>query len=154
MTFHAMKRLILFIMLVQVSVYEVEASENVCSMFYQGLKGVPHDSLVIKERIIQSQFYKFKGCEVIFTSNERLMHDSKLPSFEAEKGSKLYDTGWRIDEQHRADGPGTGSYRIVKDKIECNIDWDHHAWLAEPAILEQSEFINMTVQCTDDSLSN
>lgn len=75
------------------------------------------------------------------------MKGSELPSFESPEGSMLYRAGWRIDEEYRADGAGYGSYGIMKDAVLCLVHWDQYSWVNERGEIEQSELINITIQC-------
>jgi len=123
--------------------------QNACKLFYSELKPVPHYRLSVNTGSLHSlsDGKKYRGCEVVFKSNEQLMHGSELPSFESPEGSTLYRAGWRIDEKYRADGAGSGSYGIVKDAVLCLMHWDRYSWLNETGEIEQSELINITVQC-------
>ena len=145
-----MKKLILaFLLLMPAIACAGEGVQNACKMFYNELKPVPHDKLSVNTGLLSSlsDGKKYRGCEVVFNSNEQLMMSSELPSFETPEGSMLYRAGWRIDEKYRADGAGSGAYGIVKDAVLCLIHWDHNSWLNEKGEIEQSELINMTVQC-------
>ena len=124
--------------------------QNACKMFYSELTPVPHAKLSVNTGLLSSlsDGKKFRGCEVVFNSNEQLMRGTELPSFESPECSMLYRAGWRIDEKYRADGAGSGSYGIVKDAVLCIINWDHYSSLNESGEIEQSDLINMTVQCT------
>jgi len=123
--------------------------QNACKMFYNELKPVPHDKLSVNTGLLSSlsDGKKYRGCEVVFDSNEQLMMGSGPPSFESSEGSILYRAGCRIDEKYRADGAGSGSYGIVKDAVLCLVHWDHNSWLNERGEIEQSELMNMPVQC-------
>jgi hypothetical protein len=123
--------------------------QNVCKMFYSELKPVPHAKLSVNTGLLSSlsDGKKFHGCEVVFNSNEQLMKGTELPTFESREGSMLYRAGWRINEKYRADGAGSGAYGIVKDAVLCLIHWDHYSSLNESGEIEQSDLINMTVQC-------
>ena len=145
-----MKKLLLALLLFMPAIACAgDGVQNACKMFYSELKPVPHDKLSVNTGLLSSlsNGKKYRGCEVVFNSNERLMMGSGLPSFESPEGSMLYRAGWRIDEKYRADGAGSGSYGIVKDAVLCLIHWDHNSWLNETGEIEQSELINMTVQC-------
>ena len=122
---------------------------NACKIFYGELKPVPHYKLSLNTGLLHSlsDGKKYRGCEVVFKSNEQLMKGSELPSFESQEGSMLYRAGWRIDEEYRADGAGSGSYGIMKDAVLCLVHWDQYSWVNETGEIEQSELINMTVQC-------
>lgn len=123
--------------------------QNACKIFYNELKPVSHYKLSLNAGLLRSlsDGNKYRGCEVVFKSNEQLMRGSELPSFESPEDSMLYRAGWRIDEKYRADGAGSGSYGIVKDAVLCLIHWDQYSWVNETGEIEQSELINMTVQC-------
>jgi len=124
--------------------------QEICSAFHEELKIIPHDSLVIRAGLVSGPFEgeKVPGCKVIFKSREALMGNSEnLPSFEAEEGSKLHREGWRINEQDRADGAGSGSYVIEKDTTLCIVSWDQHAWIDETGKSGQSAFIDMKIRC-------
>ncbi len=125
--------------------------QEACKAFYKELKAAPHYKLALNTGILQSVSTgeKFRGCEVVFKSDEKLMAQLELPSFEAPEGSKLWRDGWRIDEKYRADGPGSGTYGIVKDGVLCRISWDQYSFVNDAGEIEQSEEINMTVQCMD-----
>ena len=145
-----MKKLLLALLLFMPAIACAgEGVQNACKMFYNELKPVPHDKLSVNTGLLSSlsDGKKYRGCEVVFNSNEQLMMSSELPSFETPEGSMLYRAGWRIDEKYRADGEGSGAYGIVKDAVLCLIHWDHNSWLNEKGEIEQSELINMTVQC-------
>jgi len=145
-----MKKLLLALLLFMPAIACAgDGVQNACKMFYSELTLVPHDKLSVNTGLLSSlsNGKKYCGCEVLFNSNEQLMIGSELPSFESPEGSMLYRTGWRIDEKYRADGAGSGSYGIVKDAVLCLIHWDHNSWINETGEIEQSELINMMVQC-------
>jgi hypothetical protein len=145
-----MKKLLLALLLFMPATACAGASvQNACKVFYGELKPVPHYELSVNTGLLRSLSggKKYRGCEVIFKSNEQLMTGSELPSFESPEGSVFYRAGWRIDEKYRADGAGSGSYGIVKEAVLCLIHWDQDSWVNETGEIEQSELINMTVQC-------
>lgn len=144
-----LKKALLILLLLYPAVVYAGHLEDACNMFREELSVIPYDSLKVntkKWRSIQDdQIYT--GCEIVFRSNERLMKNKALPSFEAEENSKLYKGGWRIDESLRADGPGSGAYGIRKDNMLCIVNWDQFSFVNEQGEIKQSEFINMVVQC-------
>jgi len=145
-----MKKLLLALLLfMHATAYAGDGAQSACKIFYSELKQVPHYKLSVNTGLLRSlsDGKKYRGCEVVFKSNEQLMMGSELPSFESPEGSMLYRAGWRIDEKYRADGAGSGSYGIVKDAVLCLIHWDQYSWVNETGKIEQSELINMTVQC-------
>jgi hypothetical protein len=145
-----MKKLLLALLLfLHAIAWASDSVQDACKMFYDELKPVPHCQLSVNTGFLSSlsDGKKYHGCEVVFKSNELLMADSELPSFESPAGSILYRSGWRIDEKFRADGAGSGAYGIAKDAVLCRIYWDQHSWVNETGGIETSEFINMTVQC-------
>lgn len=122
-----------------------------CGMFYNELSLVPHDRLVQNIGRLRSENFvrgDFNGCEVIFASREELFKEGdSLPMFEPYEDSELYRQGWRFVNRYTADGPGSGVHGIVRNQVLCLIDWDQHAWINEAGEHEQSNLINMTVQC-------
>ena len=145
-----MKKLLLALLLFMPAIVCAgDGVQNACKMFYSELKPVPHYKLSVNSGLLSSlsDGKKYHGCEVVFNSNEQLMMGAELPTFESPEGSMLYQAGWRIDEKYRADGAGSGSYGIVKDTVLCIIHWDQYSWLNEKGEIEQSDLINMTVQC-------
>jgi len=129
-----------------------DSLREACDFFYKRLEPIPHYSLEVREGKLKSLSTgaDFFGCEAAFKSNVKLMKDSTyLPSFEAEEGSELYKEGWRIDEKYRADGPGSGSYGIVKGKMACVIHWDQFSYVDDNGEIQVSDEINMTVQCME-----
>jgi hypothetical protein len=125
--------------------------QHACNVFYKKLKAVPHYKLAVNTGLLHSVSTgeEFRGCELVFKSNEKLMAGLELPSFEAPEGSGLYREGWRIDEHYRADGAGSGAYGIVNGRLLCRISWDQYSFVNDAGEFEQSELINMTVQCMD-----
>ena len=145
-----MKKLLLALLLfMPATACAGDGVQNACKMFYSELKPVPRDKLSVNTGLLSSlsDGKKYRGCEVVFNSNERLMMGLELPYFESPEGSMLYRAGWRTDEKYRADGAGSGSYGIVKDAVLCIIHWNHYSWVNEKGKIEQSDLINMTVQC-------
>lgn len=140
---------VLFLSLFSTQALAASDVQKACKVFFRELKAVPSHSLTINTGLFQSVSTgeKFRGCEVVFKSNDKLMAGLEIPSFEAPEGSKLYLDGWRIDEKYRADGPGSGTYGIVKGRVLCRISWDQYSFVNDAGEIEQSEDINMTVQC-------
>lgn len=154
-----MKRiLILIFLLIPIIANANDKLQNACNFFHEDLAHVPNNSVVLNTGQLHSRFdgQAFNGCEVVFNSHGILLKNGSadLPSFRATKDSTLYEDGWREENRYAADGPGSGTYGIVKDNILCIINWDQHSWIDDKTgNIEHSDFINMVVQCMEVQLS-
>jgi hypothetical protein len=124
------------------------ADDSVCSNFYPKLSKLPHIELTQNNNGFKSLMDRnwTHGCEIVFKSHESIV-----------SGDKVYETfqsfinspGWAIDNKLSADGPGSSSVTIERDKNKCAILWSQHAWIDEKTgEHRQSSDIEMIIQCT------
>ena len=124
------------------------ADDSPCSYFYPKLSELPHIELTQTNNGFKSLMDGkwTNGCEIIFKSHESIV-----------SGDKVYNTfqsfinapGWVIDNKLSADGPGSSSVTIEKNKNWCTILWSQHAWIDEKTgEHKQSSNIEMIIQCT------
>ena len=123
------------------------ADDSACSYFYPKLSELPHIKLTKSNNAFKSLWNGkwAHGCEIIFKSHESII-----------SGDKVYETfqslinapDWIIDNNLSADGPGSSSVSIEKDKSKCTIHWSQHAWIDEESGEQrQSKNIEMIIQC-------
>jgi hypothetical protein len=121
---------------------------STCSYFYPKLSELPHAKLIQNNNGFKSLMDGkwTSGCEIIFKS-----HDSIV------SGDKVYNTfqsfinapGWAIDNKLSADGPGSSSVTIERDKNKCAIIWSQHALIDDKTgEHKQSSDIEMIIQCS------
>jgi hypothetical protein len=124
------------------------ADESPCSYFFPKLSELPHIKLTQTNNGFKSLWNGkwTHGCEIVFKSHESII-----------SGDKVYDTfqsfinspGWTIDNKLSADGPGSSSVTIERDKNKCTINWSQHAWIDDKTgEHRQSSDIEMIIQCT------
>jgi hypothetical protein len=124
------------------------ADDSACFYFYTKLSELPHIKLTQNnsgfKSLIDGKWTH--GCEIIFKSHESII-----------SGEKVYNTfqsfinapGWIIDNNLSADGPGSSSATIERDKNKCAILWSQHAWIDENTGEHmQSSDIEIIIQCS------
>jgi hypothetical protein len=142
------KIFLLFPIIIFLNVNLALADDSACSYFYPRLSKLPNIRLTQNNNGFKSLWDgKWTlGCEVVFKS-----HDSIV------SGDKVYDTfqslinspGWVIDNKLSADGPGSSSVMIERDKNKCAILWSQHVWVDDKTgEHRQSRDIEMIIQCT------
>jgi hypothetical protein len=142
------KILPIFFILIIFNLNSAFADDSACSYFYTKLSELPHIKLTQTNNGFKS-LWKGKwthGCEIIFKSHGSIV-----------SGDKVYETfqsfiktpGWIIDNKLSADGPGSSSVTIERDKNKCAILWSQHAWIDENTGEHmQSSDIEMIIQCS------
>lgn len=123
-----------------------------CLYFYEKLKQVPHEELNHSTGKHKSliNLEEQEGCEVKFVTNDSLRTEKdKLPGFiQSIEGTELHQKGWRVNENYRTDGPGSGMYGIEKDDTLCLISYSRPTYLKEPGNIVSSSQVTIIVQCT------
>ena len=116
-----------------------------CNYFYEKLQDIPHSKLTLKKGVFKSLLdaKSISGCEVEFKSHVSLVSGEKV----LERFELLTNTpGWVMENV--ADGPGSSTVVIKKDKDRCFLHWAQHSWVDEKSKeIEQSEDIEVTIQC-------
>ena len=116
-----------------------------CKYFYEKLQDIPHSKLTVKKGVFESLLdrKRISGCEVEFKS-----HASKVPGEKVfERFESLTHTlEWATDNV--ADGPGSSTVVIEREKSRCFLHWSQHSWVDEESKeIKQSEDIEVTIQC-------
>jgi hypothetical protein len=138
--------LVLFQLIVNLS--SVFTADSPCSYFYPKLSELPHIKLATSNNVFNSLWdgKLTHGCEIIFKS-----HESMISGDEVYKTFQLFINapGWIIDSNLSADGAGSSSVSIEKDRNKCTIHWSQHAWIDEESGEQrQSSDIEMIIQCS------
>ncbi|MDH4322282.1 MAG: hypothetical protein OEV73_12395, partial [Desulfobulbaceae bacterium] len=99
----------------------VAFAQDACDYFYQALAAAPHEKLTHRIGELQGQHDGkwHQGCEMVLTTDERLLAGGALPDFQAGPGSESYRAGWRDNLAYSADGPGTSLYAIERGGDLC-----------------------------------
>ena len=116
-----------------------------CKYFYEKLQDIPHSKLTLKKGVFESLLdgKAISGCEVEFKS-----HASKVPGDKVfERFESLTHTpGWVTDNV--ADGPGTSTVVVEREKSRCFLHWSQHSWVDEESKeVKQSQDIEVMIQC-------
>ncbi|MFC1881862.1 hypothetical protein ACFL2S_10255 [Thermodesulfobacteriota bacterium] len=139
--------LILVLLQLIVNLSSAFADDSACSYFYSKLSELPHIKLTKSNNGFKSLWDGkwAHGCEIIFKSHESIISGDKV----YETFQSLINTPyWIIDNNLSADGPGSSSVSIEKDKSKCTIHWSQHAWIDEESGEQrQSSDIEMIIQC-------
>jgi hypothetical protein len=121
------------------------SEDSSCNYFYEKLQDIPHSKLTLKKGVFESLLdaKPISGCEVEFKSHVSMVSGEKV----LERFESLTQTpGWVTDNV--ADGPGSSTVVIKKDKSRCLLHWAQHSWVDEKSKeIEQSEDIEVMIQC-------
>ena len=130
------------------------AAQDACDYFLPALSAVPHETLTrdAGELQVVPDGKRYRGCEVVLVTTERLLAGKGVPEFQAEPGTDLYRAGWRGNPAYSADGPGTSLHGLERGNDLCLVS------SAQPAAVEggaadgsgvvvSSETVTITVQC-------
>lgn len=63
----------------------------------------------------------------------------------------LIENGWTEALEFAADGPGTSSYRVVRDGEYCQVDGGAPAWIDDDDEIRQSNEYHLNVECRTQS---
>ena len=139
--------LILVLLQLIVNLSSAFANDSACSYFYSKLSELPHIKLTKSKNGFKSLWDGrwAHGCEILFKSHESIISgDDVYETFQ----SFINAPDWIIDNNLSADGPGSSSVSIEKDKSKCTIHWSQHAWIDEESGEQrQSKNIEMIIQC-------
>ena len=142
--------LILLLLQLIVNLSSVFADNSVCSYFYPKLSKLPHIKLSTSDNGFNSLWDGkwAHGCDIIFKSHESIISgDEAYQTFQ----SFINAPGWMIDNNLSADGPGSSSVSIEKDRSKCTIHWSQHAWIDEESGEQrQSSDIEIIIQCSSN----
>ena len=129
----------------------VNQGPDPCQYFYRALEAVPHDTLVASsgELVWLWHDQSYSGCQVRFVTNDSISAGFQVPDFDALEGSEMYRLGWRFSDGIGADGPGSGIFGIERDSVQCLVAWDQTAWIDDNGEFQQSDVLNMTIQCRE-----
>ena len=123
-------------------------ADSVCSYFYRSLLQLPHTKLAknIDDFLSLWNGQRLQGCEVVYESHESLVSGSRVyDQFE----SFIHTSGWLMNNNLIADGPGSSTVGIENENNRCLINWSQHAWIDEKTKgYRQSSQIKMVVQCS------
>jgi hypothetical protein len=134
--------------LILLNISAVFGADSVCSHFYNKLSELSYRQLTLSDDGFKSLWdgNHQRGCEVYYESHVSLVSGSEVYElFE----SFTRDSGWVINGNLVADGPGSSTVGIEKGNNRCLINWTQHAWIDEETKEHrQSRQIKMIVQCS------
>ncbi len=116
-----------------------------CEYFYEKLVGLPHSNLILKRGVFDSLLdgKPVSGCEVEFKTHASMVPGEKV--FERFE-SLTHAPGWVADPV--ADGPGTSTVVVEREKNRCFLHWSQNSWVDEESKeIKQSEDIEVKIQC-------
>jgi hypothetical protein len=70
----------------------------------------------------------------------------EIDPFESLRDS-LVDAGWTELVEYSADGPGTGSFRVVRDELYCQVAGGAPAWVDDDDEIRQVDVYSFDVSC-------
>jgi len=134
----------------------VNQDPDPCQYFYDALEAVPHDTLTASsgEGVWLWHEQSYVGCQVRFVTNDSLRAGYDVPEFDALEDSEMYRLGWRFTDGIGADGPGSGIFGIERGSVECLVFWSQPAYIDDEGEFQQSDVLEMTIQCRDRSLDS
>ncbi len=123
----------------------VFGEDATCKYFYEKLVDLPHSNLTLKRGSFASLLdgKAISGCEVQFKTHASMVPGERV--FERFE-SLTHAPGWVADNV--ADGPGTSTVVVEREKSRCFLHWSQPSWVDEESKeIKQSEDIEVTVQC-------
>jgi hypothetical protein len=127
------------------------APTELCEHFFTALEDVPHVVLSVTTGDFVSIWdnAEYSGCEIEFETNDALRAGTPIPDFDAIQDSEMHRLGWRIAQEIRADGPGSGFFGLEKESVLCVVRWAQPAHIDDDGEIVQSETFSMKIQCRD-----
>ncbi len=115
--------------------------ESPCETFYEALSKIPHRELTwSSDNITEIGTDKeSNGCDITFITDNTLMKRGfRAISDWIKRSSDIYRSGWRLNENFVADGPGSISFRLERNSRACDVreDWSHSNGQEELLIVE------------------
>jgi len=129
-------------------------NELICKKFQEKLPNLKHQKIVIESVSFRFDNTLYKGCELSFETkfSDIEMEKDYTDLFYPYEGSELFQEGWRSDDKHLTDGPGSSSNVIRNRDILCIVKWYFVSYIDEKTNeLVSGDELSCHIRCGNES---